>query len=366
MKKVSALLLLFILNFCLSLSPVAAKVKSTDSKAKKSAYKKVSKRKAAAAPAAKTRSKVSVRSRTRIARLKSSRAKRLVAHSPSRSSIPRHALPVSVGDKLGLNHSENILGLKSNAALVLDESSSEILFAKNPEAVLPIASLTKLMTAFVVLEAKQDMEEVLTVTSEDVDRIKFTSSRLPVGARLTRREMLHIALMSSENRAASALGRHFPGGLSAFVDAMNAHAGLLGMADTSYVEPTGLSSRNVSSARDLAKLVSAAEAHPLIKEYSTATEHAVEPGGRQLQYWNTNRLIRNSDWDIVLQKTGYISEAGRCLVMKAIIEGRSVIMVFLDSKGKYSRASDANRVRGWLEKVKLPALTQSVTDLAVN
>lgn len=365
MKKVTALFLLFILNICLSLNPVAAKVKSTDSKAKKSSYKKVNKRKVASAPAAKTRSKVSARSKTRIARLKSGRAKRVVARSPARSSIAR-AAPVSVGDKLGLNHSENILGLRSNAALVLDESSSEILFAKNPEAVLPIASLTKLMTALVVLEAKQDMDEVLTVTSEDVDRIKFTSSRLPVGARLTRREMLHIALMSSENRAASALGRHFPGGLPAFVEAMNAHAVLLGMADTHYVEPTGLSSRNVSSARDLARLVSAAEAHPLIKEYSTATEHAVEPGGRQLQYWNTNRLIRNPDWDIVLQKTGYISEAGRCLVMKAVIEGRSVIMVFLDSKGKYSRASDANRVRGWLEKVKLPALTQSVTDLGIN
>jgi len=365
MKKVTALLLLFILNICLVLNPASARAKSTDLKTKKSANKKVSKHKMPAATTAKTRAKALRQSKNR-AKLKTDRATRLVASSARRTSLARQAAPVSVGDKLGLNHSDNILGLKSNAALVLDEASSEILFARNPEAVLPIASLTKLMTALVVLEAKQDMEEILTVTSEDVDRIKFTSSRLQVGAHLTRREMLHIALMSSENRAASALGRHFPGGLPAFVEAMNAHAGLLGMTDTRYVEPTGLSSENVSSARDLAKLVSAAESHPLIKEYSTATDHAVDPGGRILQYWNTNRLIRNSDWDIALQKTGYISEAGRCLVMKAMIEGRSVIMVFLDSKGKYSRASDANRVRGWLEKVKLPTLTRTVTNLVVD
>lgn len=365
MKKATWFVLLCFLHFFLSLNPVAAKVKSADSKAKKSSYKKATYKKAAtrkavAAPAGRMKAKAGYRTKTSA--LKTSKGKRLVAYSRSRSrsSLSRYTAPLSTGDRLGLNRTENLLGLNSNAALVLDESTSEVLFSKNSNAVLPIASLTKLMTALVVLEAKQDMEEVLTVTNEDIDRIKHTSSRLPVGARLTRTEMLHIALMSSENRAASALGRHYPGGLPAFVESMNAQAALLGMSDTHYVEPTGLSSHNVSSAQDLAKLVAAAEAHPLIKKYSTAPEHAVDPGGRVLQYWNSNRLVRNSSWDIVLQKTGYISEAGRCLVMKAMIEGRSVIMVFLDSKGKYSRASDANRVRDWLEKVKLPTLTQTV------
>lgn len=253
---------------------------------------------------------------------------------------------------------ENPLALSSNAALIVDESTGEKLYEKNPKAVLPIASITKLMTAFVILEAQQDMEEILTITKEDVDTIKHTSSRLPIGARLSRSEMLHIALMSSENRAASALGRHYPGGLSAFVDAMNGYAALLGMVDTHYVEPTGLSSKNVSSARDLANLVSAAQAHPLIKTYSTQAAFAVDIGGPVLQYRNSNRLVRGSDWEIVLQKTGYISEAGRCLVMQVVVEGRPVIMVFLDSKGKLSRSADANRIRHWLETVKLPTLTK--------
>jgi serine-type D-Ala-D-Ala endopeptidase (penicillin-binding protein 7) len=359
MKRTTFLGLVLLSQLCLVISPVAAKAKATDSKLKKSPYKATAK-KAATPPVAAARTKAGYR--TGASKPTASGPRRLVAYAPSHASLPRYTAPLSAGDRLGLNRTDNILGLDSNVALVLDEGNSEVLFSKNSDAVLPIASITKLMTALVVLEAKQDMDEILTVTHEDVDRIKHTSSRLQVGARLSRREMLHIALMSSENRAASALGRHFPGNLPAFVEAMNAQAALLGMSDTRYVEPTGLSSKNVSSARDLAKLVAAAEAHPLIKEFSTAPEHAVEPGGRALQYWNTNRLVRSSNWDIVLQKTGYIAEAGRCLVMKAMIEGRAVIMVFLDSKGKYSRVSDANRVRDWLEKAKQPALNAAAAE----
>lgn len=243
--------------------------------------------------------------------------------------------------------------LSSNSAFIFDPQRSEVLFEKNADEVMPIASITKLMTALVVVEAGQDMDEVLTVTAADVDRLKHTSSRLRVGARLTRANMLQIALMSSENRAASALGRHYPGGLPAFVAAMNAKTKALGMLHTRYVEPTGLSSQNVSTANDLAKLVMAAQAYPVIRRYSTQREYAVAPGGPILQYRNSNRLVASSQWDILLQKTGYIAEAGRCLVMNARIDGRAIVMVFLDAKGKFSRATDAGRVRQWLERPQM-------------
>ncbi len=231
----------------------------------------------------------------------------------------------------------------------MDQDTNEVVFAKNSEAVLPIASLTKLMTAMVMVEAKLPLEDQITVTSEDVDTEKNSSSRLAVGATLTRGELLHLALMSSENRAAHALGRTYPGGLSAFVMAMNAKARSLGMADTKYVDPTGLNSGNQSSAKDLASLVKAAYQQPLIRELSTSHEYAVRVGRRELQYHNTNSLVRNPAWDIGLQKTGYIVEAGRCLVMQAKMAGRKFIMVFLDSSGKYSRQADAERVRRWIE-----------------
>lgn len=204
------------------------------------------------------------------------------------------------------------------------------------------------------------MEEVLEVTSDDIDREKHSASRLRVGAQLSRADMLHIALMSSENRAASALGRHYPGGLPAFVAAMNARARSLGMTQTHYYDSTGLSANNVSSARDLAKLVAAAYRHPTIRHYSTYPRHAVEIGRSQLNYMNSNRLVMNPEWDIGLQKTGYIAEAGRCLVMQARIDGRPVIMVFLDSKGKDSRLGDASRIRKFIESGKAtPILTQA-------
>jgi D-alanyl-D-alanine endopeptidase (penicillin-binding protein 7) len=270
----------------------------------------------------------------------------------SRRAVARAAVaePVhaSFGQLYGLHETADPLALKSSVALVLDQDTHEVLFSKNPQAVLPIASITKLMTAMVITEAKLPLEETLTITQDDVDTEKGSSSRLKVGTQLTRGEMLHLALMSSENRAANALGRNYPGGLAAFVSAMNAKAKLLAMHDTRYVEPTGLSSQNQSSARDLANLVSAAYQVPLIRELSTSPEYQVAVGNRQLQYHTTNRLVRSPDWDIGVQKTGYISEAGQCLVMQAQMAGRKLIMVLLDSAGKYSRIGDAERIRKWL------------------
>ncbi len=259
------------------------------------------------------------------------------------------ATGASFGQIYGLHHTQDPLDLKSSVALVVDQDTNEVLFAKNSEAVLPIASLTKLMTALVMVENQLPLEEMITVTSDDVDTEKNSSSRLTVGTTLSRGELLHLALMSSENRAAHALGRTFPGGLQAFVAQMNGKARSLGMADTRYVDPTGLNSSNQSSAKDLASLVKAAYQQPLIRDLSTSHEYAVKLGRRQVQFRNTNSLVRNPSWDIGLQKTGYIVEAGRCLVLQARMAGRKLIMVFLDSTGKYSRQADAERVRHWLE-----------------
>src|SRR5450830_1637316 len=257
---------------------------------------------------------------------------------------------MTAGDMAGLNLTQDPLALRSNVALVIDQASSQVLFEKNSSVALPIASVTKLMTSLVVVEARQNMEETLTVTDDDVDRQKHSSSRLRVGAQLSRDDMLHIALMSSENRAASALGRNYRGGLPAVVAAINAKARSLGMMDTHYVDSTGLSSNNVASARDLAKLVVAAYNYPVIRQYSTDAKYMVEPSGHALQYASSNRLVASKDWDIGLQKTGYINEAGHCLVMLTKIEGRSVVMVFLDSKGKLSHVGDAARMRKWLSE----------------
>lgn len=256
--------------------------------------------------------------------------------------------PSSAGDLAGLRRTPDPLELKSNVALVMDQASSKVLFEKNSHVALPIASITKLMTGMVVVEAKQDMDEMLQITEADIDREKRTGSRLPIGARISRADLLHLALMSSENRAASALGRNYPGGLPAFVAAMNDKARALGMKDTLYVDSSGLSSRNVASANDLAKLVVAASSHPVLREYSTNPGYAVEAGGRHLQFANTNRLVKSPEWDIGLQKTGYISEAGQCLVMQTRIHDRPIVMIFLDAKGKFSRLADAARVRKWL------------------
>jgi D-alanyl-D-alanine endopeptidase (penicillin-binding protein 7) len=261
----------------------------------------------------------------------------------------------SEGQLNGLHATDDPLDLKSAVALVIDQDTQQVLFSKNPQAVLPIASITKLMTALVVTEAGLPLDETLTISQDDVDTEKGSRSRLMVGTRLTRGEMLLLALMSSENRAAHALGRHYPGGMDAFVAAMNAKAQLLGMSGTRYVEPTGLSSENRSSAHDLARLVDAAYAHPIIRELSTSREAQVDIGNRQLQFRSTNGLVRGGEWDIGLQKTGYIAAAGRCLVMQAELAGRKLIMVLLDSAGRYSRIGDAERIRKWLDHAALPA-----------
>lgn len=254
----------------------------------------------------------------------------------------------SFGQLAGLHADQDELALKSSVALVLDQDTNEVLFSKNPQAVLPIASITKLMTALVVVDAQQSMSETLSITNDDVDTEKGTGSRLAIGTQLSREELMHLALMSSENRAANALGRNYPGGLAAFVAAMNAKAQALGMKDTQYVEPTGLSSRNQSSAHDLALLVKTAHEVPMLREFSTSADHLVAVGRRNMQFRTTNGLVRNPSWDIGLQKTGFINEAGRCLVMQAQMAGRKLIMVFLDSTGKYSRIGDAERVRKWV------------------
>lgn len=283
-----------------------------------------------------------VASSTRSARVsaKTAKAPTRIAFVPARPSF---------GQIAGLHEINDPLDLKSSVALVIDQETKEVLLSKNDNAVLPIASLTKLMTGMIISQAKLPMDEPVTITQDDVDTEKGSRSRLAVGATLTRGEMLHLALMSSENRAAHALGRTYPGGLTAFVTQMNLKARLLGMTDTRYVEPTGLSSNNQSSARDLATLVNVAHADPLLRELSTSPGYEVAVGHKTLQYNNTNGLVKNPTWDIGLQKTGYISEAGRCLVMQTQVAGRKIIMVFLDSAGKFSRLGDAERVRHWVE-----------------
>lgn len=263
--------------------------------------------------------------------------------------IPVAAARPSFGQMAGLHAVSDPLDLRSSVALVIDQDTHEVLLRKNDSAVLPIASLTKLMTGLVIAEANLPSAEMITISQDDVDTEKGSSSRLAVGSVLSRGDLLHLALMSSENRAAHALGRTFPGGMEAFVTRMNMRAQQLGMRDTRYVEPTGLSSRNQSSAHDLATLVAAAYKEPVLRELSTSHGREVEVGRRVLQYNNTNRLVKSPQWDIGLQKTGYISEAGQCLVMQTQVAGRKLIMVFLDSAGKLSRIADAERVRRWLE-----------------
>lgn len=356
------------------------KVASKKTPARKPVASKSTARKVSAARSAKAARAVSRRevvSERRSASSKRARGSRVVAAAAPRARAQADSLPAftriavkapltparsatglsaasgatgaSFGQIYGLHHTQDPLELKSSVALVVDQDTNEVMLSKNTEAVLPIASLTKLMTALVMVEAHLSLDEMITITSDDVDTEKNSSSRLAVGATLSRGELLHLALMSSENRAAHALGRTYPAGLQAFVGAMNAKARALGMRDTRYVDPTGLNSGNQASARDLALMAKAAYQHPLIRELSVSPEYAVKLGTRQVQFRNTNSLVRNPSWDIGLQKTGYIVEAGRCLVMQASMAGRKFILVFLDSAGKYSRLADAERVRRWIE-----------------
>jgi D-alanyl-D-alanine endopeptidase (penicillin-binding protein 7) len=239
--------------------------------------------------------------------------------------------------------------LRSTGVLVVDASDSSVLVSKHADVASPIASITKLMTSLVVLEANQPMDELITISQADVDVGRGAVSRLSVGATLTRADLMHLALMSSENRAAHALGNNYPGGMTAMVAAMNAKAQSLGMTGAHFVEPTGLSSQNVASPVDLSKLVVAASRNPTIRAYSTDTNYTVRVRRHMVNFRNTDRLVSSPAWDIVVQKTGYITEAGRCLVMEAIIDGRSVVIVLLDSFGKYTRLADATRIKHWME-----------------
>ena len=343
-KLVTTTLLALITTVSITLPMHADATQQTAAQKKAIAHQKHVKLAPTGHAASRTTSRVVMRGGKRVV---VRQAASLVHFEPARPSF---------GQLYGLHNTADSLELKSSVALVVDQDTNEVLFSKNSQAVLPIASLTKLMTAVVVTEAHLPLNETLTVSEEDIDTEKGSRSRLKVGTQLTREEMLHLALMSSENRAAHVLGRYYPGGIDAFVVAMNRKARELGMKDTHYVEPTGLSSHNQSSARDLVTLVNAAHQHQIIRELSTSPEYQVEVGNRPLQFRNTNGLVRSPSWDIGLQKTGYITEAGRCLVMQARMAGRKLIMVFLDSTGKYSRIGDAERVRRWVSELPVHAV----------
>jgi serine-type D-Ala-D-Ala endopeptidase (penicillin-binding protein 7) len=270
---------------------------------------------------------------------------RKVSLRPSVPVLPRS----QQDDPIAAFDVHRLPALASASALVINQTTGEVLLEKNAESVVPIASITKLMTAMVVLDGQQSLGEPVRVTEEDIDTLKGSSSRLPVGTELPRDEMLRLALMASENRAASSLARNYPGGLPAFVAAMNRKAAAIGLTDTRFHDGTGLNSGNVSSARDLTKMVAAASRYPLIREFSTTVEHEVAVAGRLRRFANTNALVRGGEWEIGVSKTGYISEAGRCLVMQAWLHDKPLIIVLLDSVGKFTRIADAQRIRKWLE-----------------
>jgi D-alanyl-D-alanine endopeptidase (penicillin-binding protein 7) len=246
-------------------------------------------------------------------------------------------------------HEARQLAVQSASALVIEQDGDDTLFQKNANLVVPIASITKLMTAMVVLDSTPNLQAPITVTDEDVDYLRGSRSRLQVGAVITRETALLLALMSSENRAAHALARNYPGGIDAFLVAMNRKAKSLGMESSRFEDPTGLTSNNVSTAYDLAKMVGAAHRYPLIREFSTTSDAKIEVSGRGLDYRNTNQLVKSSTWDIGLSKTGYIHEAGKCLVMQARLADKPVVIVLLDSAGKFTRVGDAIRIKRWME-----------------
>lgn len=240
--------------------------------------------------------------------------------------------------------------LRSAIALIYDEQGSRPLYTKNAATVAPIASITKLMTAMVVLDAQLPLEEEVSISVQDIDTLKGTHSRMRPGMTLTRGALLKLALMSSENRAAAALARTYPGGTSAAIEKMNAKARELGMRNTRFIDPTGLNSGNVSTALDLVKMVQAAQRYELIQDFTTATSHVVDLAGhRPMRFNNTNPLVKSASWNIAVSKTGFINEAGRCLVMQAKINKRPVVIVLLDSAGKQTRVGDANRIKKWME-----------------
>ena len=311
---------------------------------------------AAAAAAGQTiakTSKVTAKAAAKPARKAAVRKMRVKIRKPSKKRAATHvAADTGV---LQLDRDGNPL-LRSSAFVVVSQTTGDVILERKSESVLPIASITKLMTAMVVLDAGQSLSEEIIVNKADIDTLKGTGSRLSLGTRLRREEMLHLALMSSENRAASALARHYPGGEAAFVAAMNVKAKMIGLWDTRFSDSTGLDPANVSSPRDLVKMVSAASTYPLIREFSTTSERYVEIRGRMHRFGNTNSLVRKDDWQIGISKTGYIREAGRCLVMQAWLLDQPVIIVLMDSEGRYTRTADAVRIKKWLESAGLQRL----------
>lgn len=330
--------------------PAPAKAKSSDVSNKSLAASKQTK--AAKIPVAKTKATAKTVTKTPAAKAsiaKTRTTKQVQATAKTQVAKTRVQRPVKVQPQTPL-----ALRLESSAALVIEQNKllgGQAIYEKNSRFVTPIASVTKLMTAMVTLDARLPMDEMLTITQDDVDMVKKSASRLKVGTSLTREEMLRLALMSSENRAAHALGRHYPGGLNAFVTAMNFKAAVLGMRNSRFYDPTGLSSANVATAEDLARMVSAAYRYHEIRHFSTTESKEVEIlDHRILQFRNTNPLVKSPVWDIGLSKTGFIKEAGHCLVMQANIGGRDLIIVLLDSAGKYSRVGDSNRIKQWIER----------------
>ncbi|MEO8386567.1 MAG: D-alanyl-D-alanine endopeptidase [Betaproteobacteria bacterium] len=282
-----------------------------------------------------------------------------VAQAPHATKKAKVALVRTKGTGIADFTKDGLPNLQSHAFMVFDPTTGRSLFSKNADQAMPIASITKLMTAMVVLDAKLDMDEPVIVDKDDIDTLKGSRSRIPVGAAFRREDLMRLALMASDNRAAAALGRTYPGGTAAFVQAMNAKAQLLGLQNAKFVDPTGLAPGNVASPQDLALLVSAASTFPEIREFSTAQELHVTlaSGGRSMGFNNTNALVRSQGWNIGLSKTGFINEAGKCLVMHATIANNPVVIVLLDSWGKLTRIGDANRIKKWLE-------TQKVAELA--
>lgn len=315
----------------------AKKSQAAAKPAAKSAAKSAPTKKVAAAPAQKT---------AKSAKLPAAKSGKAVQASSQTAKKPVRRVSMADIDP-------SRLALYSSSALVIDQSTGQAVLEKHPDTVVPIASISKLMTAMVVLDAKLDLHEVIAIGEDDVDGLKGTRSRLPVGTTMTRETAMLLALMSSENRAAHSLGRHYPGGMPAFVQAMNRKAQALGMTNSRFEEPTGLSSNNVSTAHDLARMVSAAARYPEIRAFSTTAEARVELNGRPTDFHNTNALVRSDNWEIGVSKTGYISEAGRCLVMQARVADKPVVIVLLDSVGKMTRVGDANRIKRWMESASL-------------
>lgn len=362
MTRISRFLMSFLFGSLLVLGPLAtsegdaqARERHSSVSAKqKVAKQKVAKHKVVKHKTAKRKASASASKNRMVQKKKSSKTRSAARKNTRRSLAARHyARPIAVRSHHKTTE-ESLFGtspgLASAEALVIDARTGQVLYGKHSDQALPIASITKLMTAMVVLDARLPLHEAIAISNDDVDQIKHTSSRLEVGTTLTRAEVMLLALMSSENRAASALGHNYPGGLPAFVHAMNNKARSLGMNDSSFVDSSGLSANNRSSVKDLATMVKAAYRYPEIRQFSTTTEYDfVSRRGSMMHYKNTNALVKQDDWDIGLSKTGFINEAGKCLVMQATIADVPVIMVLMDSQGKYTRIADATRVRQWLE-----------------